>query len=230
MARSTTPRQRTASSARPTRPKQALEIVKTNAFAKFDETVEAVVRLGVDPRHADQVVRGTVVLPEGTGSTVRVLVIAVGDKAREARSGRRGLRRRRVSAEDQGRLAGIRRPHRNAGPDGPARTAWPRPRSSRPHAEPEGGNGDVQRRAARLRRRRPARSSSASTRAATSTSRWARSRSPLKRWKATSPRSWIRSFARSRVRPRASTYATCRSRAPWDRALPSTPLPTGNAR
>jgi large subunit ribosomal protein L1 len=58
--------------------------VKKSAFAKFDETVEAVVRLGVDPRHADQVVRGTVVLPEGTGSTVRVLVIAVGDKAREA--------------------------------------------------------------------------------------------------------------------------------------------------
>ena len=66
------------------KPRQALEIVKQTAFAKFDETVEAVVRLGVDPRHADQVVRGTVVLPEGTGSTVRVLVIAVGDKAREA--------------------------------------------------------------------------------------------------------------------------------------------------
>jgi large subunit ribosomal protein L1 len=64
--------------------RQALEIVKQSAFAKFDETVEAVVRLGVDPRHADQVVRGTVVLPAGTGSTVRVLVIAVGDKAREA--------------------------------------------------------------------------------------------------------------------------------------------------
>ncbi len=63
---------------------QALEIVKKSAFAKFDETVEAVVRLGVDPRHADQVVRGTVVLPAGTGSKVRVLVIAVGDKAREA--------------------------------------------------------------------------------------------------------------------------------------------------
>ena len=47
---------------------QALEIVKKSAFAKFDETVEAVVRLGVDPRHADQVVRGTVVLPAGTGS------------------------------------------------------------------------------------------------------------------------------------------------------------------
>jgi len=68
----------------PYQAKQALEIVKKSAFATFDETVEAVVRLGVDPRHADQVVRGTVVLPEGTGSTVRVLVIAVGDKAREA--------------------------------------------------------------------------------------------------------------------------------------------------
>jgi large subunit ribosomal protein L1 len=65
-------------------PKQALEIVKTSAFAKFDETVEVAVRLGVDPRHADQVVRGTVVLPAGTGKSVRVLVIAVGDKAKEA--------------------------------------------------------------------------------------------------------------------------------------------------
>jgi large subunit ribosomal protein L1 len=65
-------------------PKAALEAVKTAAFAKFDESVEIAVRLGVDPRHADQVVRGTVVLPAGTGTTVRVLVIAVGDKAKEA--------------------------------------------------------------------------------------------------------------------------------------------------
>jgi large subunit ribosomal protein L1 len=65
-------------------PRTALEIVKDAAFAKFDETVEVAVRLGVDPRHADQVVRGTVVLPAGTGKSVRVLVIAVGDKAREA--------------------------------------------------------------------------------------------------------------------------------------------------
>ena len=65
-------------------PKQALEIVKKTAFAKFDETVEVAVRLGVDPRHADQIVRGTVVLPAGTGKSVRVLVVAVGDKAREA--------------------------------------------------------------------------------------------------------------------------------------------------
>src|SRR5688572_18775808 len=66
--------------------KQALEIVKSAAFAKFDETVEVAVRLGVDPKHADQVVRGTVVLPAGTGKSVRVLVIAAGDKAREAES------------------------------------------------------------------------------------------------------------------------------------------------
>jgi large subunit ribosomal protein L1 len=65
-------------------PRQALEIVKQSSFAKFDETVEIAVRLGVDPRHADQVVRGTVVLPAGTGKSVRVLVIAVGDRAREA--------------------------------------------------------------------------------------------------------------------------------------------------
>jgi large subunit ribosomal protein L1 len=65
-------------------PKQALEIVKKSAFAKFDETIEVAVRLGVDPRHADQIVRGTVVLPAGTGKSVRVLVVAVGDKAREA--------------------------------------------------------------------------------------------------------------------------------------------------
>jgi large subunit ribosomal protein L1 len=65
-------------------PRQALEIVKSGAYAKFDETIEVAVRLGVDPRHADQIVRGTVVLPAGSGKSVRVLVIAVGDKAREA--------------------------------------------------------------------------------------------------------------------------------------------------
>ena len=64
--------------------KKAIEIVKQMAFAKFDETVEVAIRLGVDPRHADQVVRGTVVLPAGTGKTMRVLVIAAGAKAQEA--------------------------------------------------------------------------------------------------------------------------------------------------
>jgi large subunit ribosomal protein L1 len=63
---------------------EALKLVKDASFAKFDETVEVSVRLGVDPRHADQIVRGTVVLPHGTGRSVRVLVLAQGDKAREA--------------------------------------------------------------------------------------------------------------------------------------------------
>jgi len=63
---------------------EAVDLIKASAYAKFDETVDAAVRLGVDPRHADQVVRGTVVLPHGTGKSVRVLVIAQGDKAKEA--------------------------------------------------------------------------------------------------------------------------------------------------
>jgi len=63
---------------------QAIALVKQMAFAKFDETVEVAIRLGVDPRHADQVVRGTVVLPAGTGKTMRVLVICAGAKIQEA--------------------------------------------------------------------------------------------------------------------------------------------------
>jgi large subunit ribosomal protein L1 len=68
-------------------PAQALELVKKTAKAKFDETVEAHIKLGVDSRHADQQVRGAVVLPHGTGKTVRVLVFAKGDKAKEAEQG-----------------------------------------------------------------------------------------------------------------------------------------------
>jgi large subunit ribosomal protein L1 len=65
-------------------PREAVERVKATAFAKFDESVDVAVRLGVDPKHADQIVRGTVSLPNGTGKTVRVLAIAAGDKAKEA--------------------------------------------------------------------------------------------------------------------------------------------------
>lgn len=65
-------------------PTEALDLAVKTSKAKFDETVELHVRLGVDPRHADQQVRGAVVLPNGTGRTVRVLVFAKGDKAKEA--------------------------------------------------------------------------------------------------------------------------------------------------
>src|SRR5881394_4048436 len=65
-------------------PSEALDLVKSLAYAKFDEAVELAVRLGVDPRRADQVVRGTVSLPAGTGKDVRVAVFAAGDAAREA--------------------------------------------------------------------------------------------------------------------------------------------------
>ena len=65
-------------------PAEAIETVKKTAKAKFDETVEVAIRLGVDPKHADQQVRGAVVLPGGTGKTRRVLVFAKGDKVKEA--------------------------------------------------------------------------------------------------------------------------------------------------
>jgi large subunit ribosomal protein L1 len=64
---------------------EALTLVKGTSFAKFDETVDVAVRLGVDPRHADQMVRGAVVLPNGLGKDVRVLVFAKGEKEKEAR-------------------------------------------------------------------------------------------------------------------------------------------------
>ncbi|MDR2514770.1 MAG: 50S ribosomal protein L1 [Christensenellaceae bacterium] len=65
-------------------PEEAMDLALQTAKAKFDETIEVSVRLGVDPRHADQQVRGTVVLPNGTGRTVRVLVFAKGDQAKAA--------------------------------------------------------------------------------------------------------------------------------------------------
>lgn len=64
--------------------REAFELLEKTAVANFDETIEVAVRLGVDPRHADQQVRGTVTLPHGTGKSVRVLVFAKGDKIKEA--------------------------------------------------------------------------------------------------------------------------------------------------
>ena len=75
---------------------EAVDLVKSNATAKFDETIEIAMQLGVDPRHADQMVRGTVTLPNGTGKTVRVAVFARGDKADEAKAAGADI----VGAED----------------------------------------------------------------------------------------------------------------------------------
>ena len=75
---------------------EAVALVKGNASAKFDETVEIAMVLGVDPRHADQMVRGTVTLPNGTGKTVRVAVFARGEKADEAKAAGADI----VGAED----------------------------------------------------------------------------------------------------------------------------------
>lgn len=77
-------------------PEEAIELAKKTASAKFDETVEVAFRLGVDPKHADQQVRGAVVLPHGTGKTKRVLVFAKGEKAKEAEAAGADI----VGAED----------------------------------------------------------------------------------------------------------------------------------
>src|ERR1700730_6181072 len=68
-------------------PAEAVDLAKASATASFDETVELALRLGVDPRKADQIVRGTLSLPAGTGRTARVVVFAAGEKANEARAG-----------------------------------------------------------------------------------------------------------------------------------------------
>src|SRR5438045_7524531 len=75
---------RAAVEQRPYTLQEAVPLLQKVKFAKFDETVEVTLRLGVDPKHADQMVRGTVVLPHGLGKSKKVLVIASGDKIREA--------------------------------------------------------------------------------------------------------------------------------------------------
>ena len=89
--------------ARPYALEEAVPLVQKIKFAKFDETVEVHMRLGVDPKHADQMVRGTVVLPNGLGKSKKVLVIAAGDKLREADGSRRRFRRRRGDGRPRSR-------------------------------------------------------------------------------------------------------------------------------
>ena len=141
-------------------------------------TVDVAMRLGVDPRKADQMVRGTVNLPHGTGKTARVLVFANGEKAEEARSRRRRLRRwRRADQEGQRRLARLRRRRRHPGPDGQGRPSRPRPRPAWSDAEPEDRHRDARTWPRPCPTSRAARSSSGSTGTRTCTSSSARRRS-----------------------------------------------------
>ena len=148
-------------------------------FAKFDETVEMALRLGVDPKHADQMVRGTVVLPHGLGKTQAGAGDCRRRQAARSEGGRRRLRRRRGGRrEDSGRLDGLRRRRRDARHDARGRQARQGARPARPDAEPEDRHRHAGHRARRSGRSRPARWSSASTRPGSSTRRSARCRSP----------------------------------------------------
>ena len=105
-------------------PAQAVELVKEAASAKFDETVEVHLRMGVDPRYSDQQVRGVVTLPNGTGRTVRILVFAGPDgQALRPRSRRRFCRRRRSGRTDREGLDRLRRRAGDAGHDARGRQA-----------------------------------------------------------------------------------------------------------
>ena len=117
-------------------PPEAIDVCKRTSKAKFDETIELAVRLGVDPRKADQIVRGTVALPSGTGKDVRVAVFAAGDAAAEARAAGADI----VGADDlaaqiEGGHARLRRRHRHARPHAARRPA-------RPHARPPGSDAE----------------------------------------------------------------------------------------
>ena len=119
---------------------EAFGAIRKVSWVKFDETAEIAMRLGVDPRHADQMVRGAVVLPHGLGIARRVMVIASGEKVREAEeagaelAGGEDLVKRRPGGLSRLRGRGGHTRHDAAG--GPARA---HPRSEGPHAQPEVG-------------------------------------------------------------------------------------------
>src|SRR6266849_4329284 len=110
--------------ARPYKLAEASELIKKTHHTKFNETVELAINLGVDPKHSDQVVRGTVVLPNGLGKAVRVLVIAGG-------------------AKDHGRLDGLRRGDRDAGHDALRGQARQGAGPARPDAQSENRHGHL---------------------------------------------------------------------------------------
>ena len=129
-------------------PLEAVELAKQTTYVSFDASIEAHLRLGVDPRHADQMVRGTVVLPHGTGKVVRVAVFAQGEKAQEAL---------RAGADEVGGDDLVKKIEAGwlefdvaiatPGLDGHGRQARQDPRPARPDAEPQGRHDHVRHRA-----------------------------------------------------------------------------------
>ena len=113
-------------------PAEAARLAKATSTTKFDSTVDVVLRLGVDPRKADQMVRGTVSLPHGTGKTARVVVFAAGERAEQALA---------AGADEVGSDDLIARVAAGwtdfAGPHGQGRPPGPRARSPWPHAQPQ---------------------------------------------------------------------------------------------
>jgi len=103
---------------------EAVPLVQKVKFAKFDETVDLSLRLGVDPKHADQMVRGTVVLPHGLGKSKRVLAIAGGEKQKEAQAaGADVVGGEETRRQDSGRVHGLRRRRRDTRHDARGRQA-----------------------------------------------------------------------------------------------------------
>ena len=186
-------------------PTEALALVKTMANAKFDETVDIAVRLGVDPRKADQMVRGTVGLPSGTGKDVRVAVFAAGEAAQEARdAGADMVGADELAAEIQAgnfnfdvaiatpdMMPLVGRLGRVLGPRG----LMPNPKTGTVTQDVGRAVGEF----------KVARSSTAPTATATCTCSSARPASRWRRWRPTSAPCWKSCSGPSRRRPRAAT-------------------------
>ena len=167
---------------RPTRLTEAIKMVKENATAKFNESIDVAVNLGVDAKKSDQTVRGSLVLPQGTGKTVRVAVFTQGEAAKAAKAaGRRHRRPGRLGCPGQGRQDRVRCRYRIARCHAGSGPAWSDSRPARSDAQPQGGYRDPGRRRRRSRTPRRARSSSAPTRAASSNALSAAPRSPRMR-------------------------------------------------
>ena len=123
---------------------EAFELLKGMPDTKFDESVDLAINLGVDPKHADQMVRGAIVMPHGTGRTVRVLVFAKGDKEAEAReAGADHVGGDELAKKIQDGWFDFDRVIATPGYDGRGRSARPRVGPARPDAEPEAWHRDT---------------------------------------------------------------------------------------